>query len=480
MYPSVVRKVLFPLHEAVMRRPTPALFEEFQRTQWLSQSEIEAIQAQRLAKLLRTAAGQSPWHAERIAASGLHVDARDSVSIEELRRLPTMTRSDAARNRERIAWMDVPGGAHPYTTGGSTGRPLQFFISRQRQAADPANRMRARAWWGIAPGTREVFLWGAPVELKRADRIRTIRDRCFNQLLLNAFAMSPKTMDEYWEAIATFRPECIYGYASSLALLASYAVTRHKSKPAALKLVCTTGEPLYAHQRATISEAFGVPVASEYGSRDCGFTAHESPAGQMVLASESIVLEALDDFGKPVPPGQLGEATITVLFSDAQPFIRYRTGDMVRMSAASCRLGTGLHVIDEVVGRSTDFLVASDGTVMHALAAIYVLRAMEAVAAFKVVQHELRRVEVQVVASPSWDPSGALRIERELQQRMGEDVAIEVRMVDEIIPDPSGKHRYVVSHVDLPDGLGGLESASIALAKEHLPMHDSARTAGLS
>jgi len=107
-------------------------------------------------------------------------------------------------------------------------------------------------------------------------------------------------------------------------------------------------------------------VANEFGSRDIGFTAHETPAGQMLLLSEHIVLEALDLDGNPVPPGAMGEAVLTALCSEAQPFIRYRTGDMVRLGGETCSEGRGLHVIDEVVGRSTDFVVRADGTIMHA------------------------------------------------------------------------------------------------------------------
>ena len=36
-------------------------------------------------------------------------------------------------------------------------------------------------------GDREVYLWGAPVELARTDRIKTLRDRLLNQLVLNAY-----------------------------------------------------------------------------------------------------------------------------------------------------------------------------------------------------------------------------------------------------------------------------------------------------
>jgi phenylacetate-coenzyme A ligase PaaK-like adenylate-forming protein len=74
----------------------------------------------------------------------------------------------------------------------------------------------------------------------------------------------------------------------------------------------------------------------------------------------------------PVAAGELGEAVLTGLCSEAQPFVRYRTGDLVRLGNETCREGRGLHVIGEVVGRSTDFVVRPDGTIMHALAVVYV------------------------------------------------------------------------------------------------------------
>ena len=196
----------------------------------------------------------------------------------------------------------MPGGASRYNTGGSSGEPLIFYFGRWRQASDAAGRIRARRWWGVDVGDREVYLWGAPAELNKTDRIKTIRDGLLNQLVLNAFAMSPSNMDAYLEAVQAFRPRCIYGYASSVALLAARASARGvRPHLPELRVVCTTGEPLYPHQRKLIEEVFGVPVANEFGSRDIGFTAHETPQGQMLLMSESIILEVLDQQGSPVP-----------------------------------------------------------------------------------------------------------------------------------------------------------------------------------
>ena len=106
-------------------------------------------------------------------------------------------------------------------------------------------------------------------------------------------------------------------------------------------------------------------------------------------------------------------------------------------------------MIAEVVGRNTDFLVRSDGTIMHALAGIYVLRATEGVAEFKLIQHGLHEIEVQVVGDPSWSAASAGMIEAGLQQRLGADVRVTVKLVDQIAPQASGKYRYVVSHVPL-------------------------------
>jgi phenylacetate-CoA ligase len=448
MFPTLVKHALYPLHEALMHRPTFRQVAELERSQWLPRSEIEALQLRRLATLLRTAVAHSPWHAERIRAAGIDPDA--DLTWEAFRRLPPMTRADARENRDRIAWLGVPGGAALYNTGGSSGQPLSFYFGRSRQASDASGRIRARRWWGVDVGAREVYLWGAPVELSKTDRVKQLRDRAFNQLLLNAFEMSPARMDAYLDEIERFQPQCVYGYASSVALLAAHAQARaRKPRLPVLRAVCTTGEPLYPHQRQLIGEVFGAPVASEFGSRDIGFTAHETPAGQMLLLSEHIVLEVLDPQGRPVAQGELGEAVLTGLCSEAQPFIRYRTGDMVRLSSGACREGRGLHVIDEVTGRSTDFIVRADGTIMHALAVIYVLRAVPGVREFKVVQHDVDRIEVLVVPAADWPADGAARIEHGLRARLGESARVQTRLVEAIAPEASGKHRYVVSRVEV-------------------------------
>ncbi len=454
MTPWFARSI-YRLQEAALGRPTFAYWQELEKSQWLSRAEIEALQVRKLNALLQTALAHSPWHAERLRDAGLAEAVHGgAVTLADIARLPTMDKRDARDNVERLVWRDAPGGVFQYNTGGSSGEPLIFYFGRARQASDAAGRMRARHWWGVAPGEREAYLWGAPVELNKTDRIKTLRDRLVNQMVLNAFAMSPQRMDEYLIALEAWQPRCLYGYASSVALLAAHAEARGRTlRLPKLRVVCTTGEPLYPHQRELIGRVFGVAVANEFGSRDIGFTAHEAPGGQMLLMSESHLLEVLDDTGQPVAAGEAGEAVITGLASEAQPFIRYRTGDMLRLATEPARDGRGLHVISEVTGRQTDFVVAADGRIMHALAVIYVLRAVPGIAQFKCIQHTIDRMEVVIVADARWSDASREAVVSGLRARLGETLRVEVRMVDEIAPEVSGKHRYVVSHVPLADNL---------------------------
>ena len=108
-----------------------------------------------------------------------------------------------------------------------------------------------------------------------------------------------------------------------------------------------------------------------------------------------------------MPKGQAGEIVVTHLATRDFPFIRYKTGDVAVMDDRRCDCGRGLPMLKEIQGRTTDFVVAADGTVMHGLALIYILRDLPGMQAFKVTQHTLTRCHVELVVDPSFDRAQA-------------------------------------------------------------------------
>ncbi|HUU83602.1 MAG TPA: phenylacetate--CoA ligase family protein [Phycisphaerae bacterium] len=444
MSPWLVRHLVYPLHERLCNRRTFACLRELERTQWWSPQRLRALQAAKLGRLLAHAEQRCPYYCELFARLGLDVTAMDPFDV--LARLPLLDKDTIRAHREELTWREVPGGLRQSTTGGSTGAPLIFYLDRRRQEYDKAARMRTHRWYGADVGDREVYLWGSPLEIGSQDRLKSARDRLTNELLLSAFELTPRRMTAYLDRIARYDPRCIFGYPSSLSLLCEHGRSVGRVvRPPSLAAVFVTGELLDDGQRRVIEEYFAVPVADGYGSREAGFLAHSCPHGRMHVTDENVVLEIVSDDGRPVTTGDRGEIVVTHLDAYAMPLIRYRTGDVGRRVQGKCACGRGLSCMEVVGGRRTDHLVATDGTVMHGLSLIYVLREIDAVRQFRVRQQADGSVEVCVVPAGVLDDEDRRRIEVGVRDRLGWDTRVHLRIVDRIEPAASGKFRCVTS-----------------------------------
>lgn len=440
MHPAIVRHFLWPMHEAMLRRPTLRYLKELERSQWLSVDELRELQTNKLRRLMAHAWRRSPFYAARLSAAGIDPS---TVTLDGLKRMPTIAKDDIRASLEQIVVRDVAGGLFESTTGGSTGEPLRFYMCRDRQAADQAARSRTRKWFGIEPGSRELYLWGSPVEVRNTDRFKRLRDHLTNHLLLDAFDMSPRTMDAYLSRLDAFDPAHVFGYPSSLATLSRHAMERGRGlQTPSLKAVFTTGEVLAPADRAAIEETVGVPVADGYGSREAGFIAHQCPEGAYHVTMESVVVELLDERGEAAANGEI---VVTHLDGLGMPLIRYRTGDRARWREGACPCGRGLECLERIEGRITDSLRRVDGGTAHALSVIYVLRDMPEVRQFRIEQRADMSLDVEVVADDAFDSARQARVKTLLGRQLGGDVEVRLNLVPRIAASGSGKHRYVVS-----------------------------------
>jgi phenylacetate-CoA ligase len=167
----------------------------------------------------------------------------------------------------------------------------------------------------------------------------------------------------------------------------------------------------------------------------------------MHITAEDVVIEIVDSQGVTLPVGEAGEIVVTHLATSDFPFIRYRTGDIGVLDTKLCSCGRGLPMIKDIQGRSTDFLVAQDGTIMHGLALIYILRDIQQVRKFKIIQESLDLTRVWVVPDKALGHAVVEKITKGFQARLGRRVTIQIEEMVEIPPEKSGKFRYVVSKV---------------------------------
>lgn len=442
---SLVAKILFPLQEKLKKHDTVAIRQAMDSSQWWTAEKLGEFQLERLRAFLTKVGTHVPYY--RDCFKNLSFDPQKITSLANLQKLPLLTKSIIRTEGDRMK-SDIAQGLARFNTGGSSGEPLIFFIGTERVSHDVAAKWRATRWWDVDIGDTEIVVWGSPIELGTQDRVRAIRDKLMRTELMPAFQMNDTNLDQFVARIRERRPKMLFGYPSAINHIATHAQRRGiPLNDLGVKVVFCTSERLYDHQREAISNAFACPVANGYGGRDAGFIAHECPAGSMHITAEDTIVEIVDGQGDVQPAGISGEIVVTHMATSDFPFIRYRTGDIGMLGNTPCSCGRGLPLLKEIQGRSTDFVIASDGTVMHGLALIYILRDLPAVRAFKIIQESLNLTRVQVVANPSFGITDETTIREGLQARLGNDVEIDIQLLAEIPPEKSGKHRYVVSQV---------------------------------
>lgn len=445
LYTGICSRLLFPLHERLKGHDSVARRQRLEKSQWWPVDRLAEEQALRLRDFLVGIGARVPYYRDLFRRLGF--DPASVRTTADLSLLPLLGKPDIRANGERLK-ADGHGPLTRYNTGGSSGEPLIFYMGKGRKSHDVAAKWRATRWWDVDIGDRELVVWGSPIELGAQDRLRRLRDGIMRSHLLPAFEMSAENLDHFVDAIRDRRPAMLFGYPSSLSLIAQRAQQRNLDmRGLGIKVVFVTSEKLYDQQRAVISQVFGCPVANGYGARDAGFIAHECPAGSLHLSAEDIVVETVRPDGKPAAPGEPGEIVVTHMATGDFPFVRYRTGDIGLLSDKTCACGRGLPVLEDVQGRTTDFVVARDGTVMHGLALIYTLRDLPGVERFRIEQVSIDQTLVQVVAGPAFERASEERIVRDFKARLGETVDVRVDRVAAIASEASGKFRYVVSRV---------------------------------
>jgi len=451
LYAAIVANLLFPLHERLKGHDTVQALRELEKSQWLSPVELRELQLRRLRGLLEHAARHVPYY--RGLFGRLRFSASSVSSLRDLERIPFLTKDIVRTHLDDLKAEDAQD-LRLFSTTGSSGDPLRFYIGKRRVSRDVAAKWRATRWLGVELGERELVFWSSPIEVSAQDSVRAWRDRLLRTRLRASANVSPARLDEFIAEILAFRPAMIFGYPSVIDLVCQRAEDRAIDlRVAGTRAIFATAERLYPQQRERMQRVFGCTVANGYGGRDAGFIAHECAAGGMHITSEDLIVEIVDENGRQLGPGEPGQVAVTHLFTAEFPFIRYLNGDVAVLSAATCGCGRGLPLLEDIRGRTNDFIVAADGRLVHDVAFAVLLRDMPGVKMFKIIQHEINRLELLLVTTADFDSRGAPdRIRALFVQRLDPAIELTIRHVDDIPPEPTGKYRYVISKVPRPSG----------------------------
>lgn len=115
-----------------------------------------------------------------------------------------------------------------------------------------------------------------------------------------------------------------------------------------------------------------------------GIECAEDPGNTHLLGSECIPEVVHPQTGQPLPPGETGELTLTTLGRAGSPLIRFRTGDLVRLTFERCRCGRSFaRMLGGILGRADDMLIVR-GNNIYPAAIEGLVRSFPGVAEFRI------------------------------------------------------------------------------------------------
>jgi phenylacetate-CoA ligase len=412
----------------VRGEPTIALFEQLQRSQY-DAAQAQRLATERLGTLLAHALGSCPAY-------------RSLGPQSSLNDFPVLSKALLREQFDALTARDFNGRVWSQYSGGSTGEPTRILADSSLHAWRTASGWRGDCFGGLRPTDRFFFLWGHPTDLQQAAILRgRLHDWLLNRYMADVFTLSSQRVREIHALMQRLRPRAVVGYASALLTYARLAAEQGL-EPVPLQKVIPTAETCLPEQAAEIGAYFKAPVMQRYGARETGDIAHQCEQGRWHVHCEHVRLEVRADDGRISDSGA-GDLLVTCLSNFALPLIRYEIGDRVDLSPAECSCGRVLPTFSSIQGRSADVIRQPDGSVLNSLIFNHVLKDFP-VRQFRVVQDSPSHLRILLVPSAELAANTLSEITVQLRSGIAASMHIDLEVVTELAPLPSGKLRQFV------------------------------------
>jgi phenylacetate-CoA ligase len=417
-------------------------------TQWFSKERLYQLQCDLLRSLISHATLHIPYYKRLFQEHDISV--KSIQTPDDLKKIPILTKDDIRNHFSELISTNVDRRSLTLGhTSGTTGTPLEFYWDKKVICMTNAILWRQRDWGGIKFGDPYVLMTGnVIVPLSREKPPFWRHNIIQNQLLVSSFHLNEENMGAIARKLNQFRPFFLEAYPSTAYILGRYLIEKKQEIP--LKAVFTSSEPLYPSYREVIEKAFGCHVYDYLGmaERVIFATQCEHRDGHH-LNLEYGLCEILDEAGNPAKPGKSGNIVATGLHNYAMPLIRYKTGDGTAFINRGCSCGRQLPLIEDVITKAESIICTPDGRYISPSVLTHPFKPLHGIRESQIIQEDLHHLHIKLVKINENDEIKVEQLIREIQNRVGNEMEVQVEFVEKIPRTVAGKFRWVVSKIPL-------------------------------
>jgi len=265
------------------------------------------------------------------------------------------------------------------------------------------------------------------------------------QLLMSSYHIAPQFFPDYVRAIETFRPSAIYGYPSSVALIAR-AFEECGRSPFPLKAVFTSSETVLDWQRELIEQVFCCRIFDLYGNTERTAAITSCEHGSYHVLTDYAYVEFVSTSNHEL------EIVGTSLFNHAFPLLRYRSGDTVEIGSQGCPCGRPFPTVTRIVGRMESYIWTPEGRAVGRLDHIF--KGTHNIIDSQIVQEQLNEIVIRIVPADGFSEADSQRVLKHARERLGPAMKIHLEFVPKIERSANGKFVAVVCKIQPPQDVG--------------------------
>ena len=401
---------------------------EWDGLQFAQPAEVQRVQERNLRAHLTYAAAHSPFYRRLFARSGLA--AEDIKTVADLARLPFTEKEDLIRfNSEFQAVPDSEIVDLCLTSATSGAVPTQLAQTATDLARLAYNEEIAFAMTGLTAD--DTLLVAAALD--RAFMAGLAYFMGGVRLKARVVRGGAGSAAQHWELIKTTGVTAIVGVPSLMKKIADYAIEKGEHPASTgIKRLIAIGEPTRDESLnllplpKQLEGIWDAPIFSTYASTELATTFCECEARQGGhVRQELMVVEIVDEHGKPLSPGEKGEVVVTPLGVTGMPLIRFKTGDISYLIDAPCSCGRTTPRLAPILGRKHQMLKYK-GTTLFPNAIVAALEGVEGFNGGYVEAHSTAAGLDRVILFAAWDEK---RLSR---KQMEEELRAKIRVVPEI------------------------------------------------
>ncbi|SFD80761.1 phenylacetate-CoA ligase [Chitinophaga sp. CF118] len=272
-----------------------------------------------------------------------------------------------------------------------------------------------------------------------------VEDYSNRRLFLSSYHLKAEYMMHYLEKINEYKPHMIEGYPSAIFIIAKYGQKNNFKLSFKPMAISTTAETLYEEQREVIESFFGCKVYNQYASSEGSPLITECTCGHLHLNIDTGFFEFAHK-GKDDSGWDIAEMTVTSFRNLKTPLIRYKIGDLVQLSAdgpeTGCNCGSNFPYIRGVIGREDDLLFTREKGMIGRMDTAY--KGLEGIEKSQILQISENEFVVKMVINADYNVVVKKKFDKNLRERLGNDITIKMETVEDIPLSSNGKFRAVV------------------------------------